>query len=123
MPWAPGGGGMAIHLSFAGEPGADDPEGWTGEEVDEYAGWLSDRQRRWRDGSILVEEGFEAFRERFGPEAFTLHHRFYLHVDDTEQVLAQRRGRVRGRGAATSAERARFRRRRAIALQVMVGVE
>ena len=57
VPWAPGGGGMAIHLSFAGEPGADDPEGWTGEEVDEYAGWLSDRQRRWRDGLSSSRKG------------------------------------------------------------------
>ena len=111
VPWAPGGGGMVIHLSFAGEPSADDPEGWTREEVDEYAGWLSDRQRRWRDGSILLEEGFEAFRERFGPEAFTLHHRFYLHVDAAnefwlsaedgcEGVAQEARPRERDFGAA-----------------------
>ena len=79
---AAGGMGMVLQLSHTDD---DDPEGWTGEEVDEYAGWLSDRQRRWRDGPILIEEGFEAFRERFGPEAFTLHHRFYLHVDDADE--------------------------------------
>ena len=111
VPWAPGGGGMVIHLSFAGEPSADDPEGWTREEVNEYAGWLSDRQRRWRDGSILLEEGFEAFRERFGPEAFTLHHRFYLHVDAADEfwlaaedgcegVAQEARPRARDFGAA-----------------------
>lgn len=77
---AAGGGGMLIHLSFAGEPG-DDAEGWTSEELEEYSGWLSDRQRRWRDGALLESEGFETFGARFGAKAFTLHHKFYLHVD------------------------------------------
>ena len=65
---------------FAGEPG-DDAEGWTNEETEEYSGWLSDRQRRWRDGALLQSEGFETFGARFGAKAFTLHHKFYLHVD------------------------------------------
>ena len=114
---------MAIHLSFAGEPAP----------TTRRAG----RERRWTStpggsqtgsagggtGSILVEEGFEAFRERFGPEAFTLHHRFYLHVDDTDEfwlsaedgcegVAQKARPRERDFGAAAR-----------IALQVMVGVE
>jgi len=78
VPGAAGGMGMAIHLSLAG---GDDPEGWTPQEVDEYSGWLSDRQRRWRTGGDLAAEGFESFPAKFGPEAFTLHHRFYLHHD------------------------------------------
>lgn len=78
---AAGGGGMLIHLSFAGGEKGEDVEGWTREETDEYAGWLSDRQRRWRQGAILKSEGFSTFADRFGQDAFCLHHRFYLHVD------------------------------------------
>ena len=78
VPDAAGGMGMAIHLSLAGQ---NDPEGWTPQEVDEYSGWLSDRQRRWRNADLLTAEGFDAFPTKFGPEAFTLHHRFYLHLD------------------------------------------
>lgn len=78
---AAGGGGMLIHLSFAGEQNGSDPEGWTEGEVEEYAGWLSDRQRRWRDHDVLQNEGFATFGDRFGNTAFTLHHKFYLHVD------------------------------------------
>lgn len=88
VPDAAGGMGFVIHLSFAGDeangPASGrrvDPEGWTKEEVAEYSGWLSDRQRRWRDRALLEREGFETFGDRFGPEAFTLHHRFYLHLD------------------------------------------
>ena len=71
--------GMAIHLSLAG---GDDPEGWTPQEISEYSGWLSDRQRRWRNADLLTAEGFDSFSAKFGAEAFTLHHRFYLHLDD-----------------------------------------
>ena len=77
VPSAAGGMGFVLQLSFAGE----DPEGWTPQEVDEYSGWLSDQQRRWRAGDLLESEGVEGFKEKFGPEAFTLHHRFYLHLD------------------------------------------
>jgi hypothetical protein len=73
--------GMLIHLSLA-DPEAADPEGWSRGEREDYAGWLSDRQRRWRDGPSLAREGgFADFPERFGPDAFCLHHRFYLHAD------------------------------------------
>lgn len=80
VPDAAGGMGFVIHLSFAGEE-KEDKEGWTSEEISEYSGWLSDQQRRWRDGKLLQSEGFESFGAKFGPEAFTLHHRFYLHLD------------------------------------------
>jgi len=73
--------GMLIHLSLA-DPKAADPEGWSRGEREDYAGWLSDRQRRWRDGPSLAREGgFADFPVRFGPDAFCLHHRFYLHAD------------------------------------------
>ena len=78
VPNAAGGMGFVIHLSLA--DGADE-EGWTAQEIEEYSGWLSDQQRRWRDGPLLESEGFGTFRQKFGPEAFTLHHRFYLHLD------------------------------------------
>uniref|UniRef100_A0A7S0SGH7 Uncharacterized protein n=1 Tax=Mantoniella antarctica TaxID=81844 RepID=A0A7S0SGH7_9CHLO len=93
VPDAAGGMGFVIHLSFAGEStdggGAAaagsgpslDPQGWTRGELDEYSGWLSDQQRRWRDRTVLEGEGFESFGATFGPDAFTLHHRFYLHSD------------------------------------------
>ena len=42
---------------------------------------MSDQQRRWRDGNLLTSEGFDTFAQKFGPDAFTLHHRFYLHLD------------------------------------------
>jgi hypothetical protein len=46
--------GMMIQLSLANE---DDDEGWTKEEIEEYSGWLSDQQRKWRDGDALESEG------------------------------------------------------------------
>ena len=75
---ARGGVSMVIHLSLAN---GEDPEGWTSGEREDYAGWLSDRQRQWRDGNVFAEEGFAGFKEKFGEDAFTLHHRFYLHRD------------------------------------------
>ena len=70
---------MFIHLSLAN---GDDVEGWSAEEVDEYSGWMSDRGRRWRDGGVYAAEGKgDWYRSKFGPEAFGLHHRFYLHKD------------------------------------------
>ena len=77
VPNAAGGRGFVLQLSFAGE----DPEGWTSQEIEEYSGWLSDQQRRWRAGDLLESEGVTGFKDKFGPEAFTLHHRFYLHLD------------------------------------------
>ena len=71
--------GMMIQLSLANE---DDNEGWTKQEIEEYSGWLSDQQRRWRDGDVLESEGVANFKDKYGPEAYTLHHRFYLHSDN-----------------------------------------
>jgi hypothetical protein len=73
---------MIIQLCLSS---AEDSEGWTEGEREEYSGWLSDSQRRWRNEEILSSEGCEKFRETFGNEAYTLHHRFYLHTDDEDQ--------------------------------------
>ena len=77
VDWAAGGRGFAIHLSLAGE---DDAEGWTPEEIAGYDGWGHDSGRVWRDGQMLEGEGFSGFRSKFGERAFTLHHRFYMHL-------------------------------------------
>lgn len=82
VPDAKGGFGFVLQLSLAN---GDDPEGWTKEEISEYSGatggWASDRMRTWRKGDRLVSEGFGSFQSRFGPDAFALHHRFYLRLD------------------------------------------
>ena len=39
-----------------------------------------------RDGKRLEDEGVAGFRERYGPNSFTLNHRFYLHLDNTNQL-------------------------------------
>ena len=69
--------GFGLHFSHS----EDDPEGWTKEEVKGYDGWGHDSGRVWRQGDRLVEEGFTDFQKKFGPKAFSLHHRFYLHYD------------------------------------------
>ena len=69
---------MALHLSLAD---GDDPEGWSKEEVEGYDGWGHDSGRVWRNGERLEREGFDGFRSKFGQAAYTLHHRFYLHLD------------------------------------------
>ena len=75
---------MFIHLSLAS---GDDAEGWSAEEIEEYSGWMSDRGRRWRDGGVYAAEaGADWYRAKFGPEAFGLHHRFYLH--STEAITS-----------------------------------
>merc|ERR1719353_2412713 len=38
------------------------------------------------DGERLEDEGVAGFRERYGPNSFTLNHRFYLHLDNTNQL-------------------------------------
>jgi hypothetical protein len=77
VPGAAGGHGFVLQLSHW----EDDPEGWTTEEKRDYKGWTHDSERRWRTGSDLEQEGVRGFKARFGPEAFSLHHRFYLHHD------------------------------------------
>jgi 2,4-dienoyl-CoA reductase-like NADH-dependent reductase (Old Yellow Enzyme family) len=74
---AAGGMRLVLQLSHAGE----DPEGWSREERAEYDGWGHDVSRTWRKGERLEAEGVEGFRKAFGPEAYTLHHRFYLHSE------------------------------------------
>mmetsp|Transcript_28019 Transcript_28019/g.65846 ORF Transcript_28019/g.65846 Transcript_28019/m.65846 type:complete len:270 (+) Transcript_28019:58-867(+) len=75
---ATGGMGFVLQLSHSDE---DDTEGWTSAEVEGYDGWTHDSGRVWRKGDRLESEGFSDFKSRFGPKAFTLHHRFYLHYD------------------------------------------
>jgi hypothetical protein len=77
VPDAAGGMGFVLQLSHS----EDDPQGWTAAELDGYDGWAHDGNRVWRTGVRLVEEGFDDFQDRFGPNAFALHHRFYLHRD------------------------------------------
>lgn len=83
VPNAAGGMGFVLHLSLAN---GEDAEGWTAQEIAEYNGWAHDSQRRWRNGQILQSEGFESFGSKFGGKAFTLHHRFYLHLDRRNQL-------------------------------------
>jgi len=83
IPDAAGGMGFAIHLSLAN---SDDPEGWTPQELAGYDGWGHDSGRVWRKGERLEDEGFTSFRSIFGPAAYTLHHRFYLHLDQRNQL-------------------------------------
>jgi len=78
VPDATGGFGFVLQLSHSDE---NDPEGWTSAEVEGYDGWGHDSGRVWRKGDRLESEGFSDFRSRFGPKAFALHHRFYLHYD------------------------------------------
>ena len=77
VPHASGGMGFVLQLSHASE----DPEGWTSAEVEGYDGWAHDSGRVWRKGDRLESEGFVNFKKNFGPSAFGLHHRFYLHYD------------------------------------------
>ena len=83
VPDATGGMGFALHLSLAN---GDDPEGWTSDELAGYDGWGHDSGRVWRKGDRLEAEGFETFRSKFGQDAFTLHHRFYLHFDRQDRL-------------------------------------
>ena len=80
---AAGGMGMVLQLSHTDD---DDPEGWTAKERAVYDGWGHDSSRVWRDGKRLEDEGVAGFRERYGPNSFTLNHRFYLHLDNTNQL-------------------------------------
>ena len=82
VPHAAGGMGFVLQLVHS----EDDPEGWTTEEVAGYDGWGHDSQRTWRDGERLQNEGYRAFKSKFGNSAFTLNHRFYLHLDRKNQL-------------------------------------
>jgi hypothetical protein len=88
---AAGGMGMVLQLSWANTDSSNDnsssssivvdPDGWTRAEIQGYDGWKHDVGRVWRNGQRLQDEGFVDFVEKFGPTAFTLNHRFYLHLD------------------------------------------
>jgi hypothetical protein len=88
---AAGGMGMVLQLSLA-SPSSDsssgnkDPQGWTPQEVQRYDGWGHDSGREWRKGPQLEQEGFSSFRTQFGPSAYSLHHRFYLHLDKSNRM-------------------------------------
>ena len=83
VPTAAGGMSFVLHLS---DHRGGDPEGWTPEEVAGYDGWSHDGGRTWRNGRRLEAEGFETFRSKFGAAAYTLHHRFYLHLDSHDRL-------------------------------------
>mmetsp|Transcript_57528 Transcript_57528/g.140485 ORF Transcript_57528/g.140485 Transcript_57528/m.140485 type:complete len:304 (+) Transcript_57528:161-1072(+) len=89
VPTAAGGMGFVLQLSYAGSDGDDhdhDPEGWSKFEIDGYDGWKHDQGRTWRNGPKYEEEGFTNFRDKFGPNAFGLNHRFYLHKDSQNRI-------------------------------------
>jgi len=82
VPNAAGGMNFVLQLSASGK----DPDGWVAGERDGYDGWGHDSSRVWRDGKRLEDEGVAGFRERYGPNSFTLNHRCYLHLDATNQL-------------------------------------
>jgi len=83
VPNAEGGMNFVFQLSLAD---GNDAEGWTKEEIEGYDGWGIDRGRVWRNGQRLEEEGFSGFRDKFGKDAFALHHRCYLHYDQGNMI-------------------------------------
>ena len=83
VPEAEGGFGFVLQLSLAN---GDDPEGWSKEEISGYDGWEHDVQRKWRTADDYQTEGFKDFKDLFGPEAFGLNHRFYLHLDSANRM-------------------------------------
>ena len=102
VDWAAGGMGFAIHLSSP-----DDAEGWTPEEVSGYDGWGHDAGRVWRNGEMLEREGFADFRRKFGERAYTLHHRFYLHLGHDDNLWLSAEDGCEGQVAKSPASRAR----------------
>ncbi len=83
VPNAEGGMGFVLQLSLAD---GDDPEGWSKEEIQTYDGWGHDSGRTWRKADIYEEEGFKTFKDTYGPNAFGLNHRFYLHLDSSNRM-------------------------------------
>merc|ERR1711977_460121 len=80
-PNANGGQGKVLHLSMAG---AEDSQGWTPDELEEYNGWKHDSSRNWRKAPQYELEGFAGYSQQFDSNAYGLHHRFYLHWDSRE---------------------------------------
>jgi hypothetical protein len=81
---AAGGMGMVLQLSLANNN--NDPHGWTAGEVADYDGWGHDSGRVWRNGIRLAKDGYPSYTTQFGPDAFGLHHRFYLHLDGENRM-------------------------------------
>ena len=77
VPNAAGGMGFVLQLVSS----KDDPEGWSAQEIQEYNGWGHDSGRKWRKAGDHAVEGNELYQNKFGPQAFGLHHRFYWHLD------------------------------------------
>ena len=89
VPDAAGGMGMVLQLSLASNNdngNRHDPQGWTPQEIQRYDGWGHDSGREWRKAPQLQEEGFTSFSNQFGPSAYSLHHRFYLHLDRANRM-------------------------------------
>lgn len=61
-------------------------DGMPAQEIAGYDGWAHDTGRVWRDGQRLENEGCAGFRGKFGAKAFTLNHRFYLHLDEKDRL-------------------------------------
>ena len=99
VPWAKGGMGFIIHLSLAN---GDDPEGWNQGEISGYDGWAHDVGRDWRTGERHEKEGFDNFREKFGPKSFSLNHRFYLHYDFMNRLWLSAEDGCEGTPASTN---------------------
>jgi hypothetical protein len=75
--------GFVLQLSMAN---ANDPQGWTAGEIEDYNGWTHDVGRPWRTGKQLEKDGYTDFTTDFGDDSFALHHRFYLHKDMQDRV-------------------------------------
>jgi len=107
---AAGGMGMVLQLSLANTngDGQDDPEGWTQDEIGDYDGWGHDVGRPWRTGEQLEKEGVLTHIKKFGPEAFGLHHRFYLHFDSSNKMWLSAEDGCEGTPAASGKKRGLF---------------
>jgi hypothetical protein len=103
VPHAAGGMGMVLQLSLANSD--KDKEGWTSAEIERYDGWGHDRGREWRKGTQLEQEGFNNFREKYGPSAFSLHHRFYLHYDTANRIWLSAEDGCEGTPAPTTTKK------------------
>jgi hypothetical protein len=83
VPNAEGGMGFVLQLSLADN---NDPEGWSPEEIATYDGWGHDSGRTWRKADMYEQEGFKTFKSTYGPKAFGLNHRCYLHLDSSNRM-------------------------------------
>lgn len=82
VPHAVGGMGFVLQLVSS----KDDPEGWSKQEIQEYNGWDHDSDRKWRNAEEHLNEGNQMYKNKFGPKAYGLHHRFYWHMGKGNQL-------------------------------------